>query len=58
MTAVAGWNLFFVPYCTGDLHAGNNPRAGGGNGVPADQSFVGYANMAHYLKRIVPTITS
>ena len=51
--AVADWNMVYVPYCTGDVHAGNAPN---GN-VPnvGTQQFVGYANITHYLSRIVPT---
>lgn len=49
---VADWNLIFVPYCTGDVHAGSNPNAMVA-GTP--QMFVGYDNMKAYLNRIVPT---
>ena len=47
------WNLVFVPYCTGDLHAGNNPQ-GSVPGV-GPQQFVGYANLELFLDRLVPT---
>jgi hypothetical protein len=50
---VRDWNFVFVPYCTGDVHAGNNPD-GSISGVGAQQ-FVGYINMGLYLQRIVPT---
>ncbi|MCA9619604.1 MAG: hypothetical protein KC731_11280 [Myxococcales bacterium] len=50
---VADWSFIFVPYCTGDVHAGDNP----GTMVPnvGTQDFVGYSNMTKYLERIVPT---
>jgi Pectinacetylesterase len=45
---LADWNLVYVPYCTGDVHAGNNPK---GN-VPGvgPQQFMGYANLALLLE--------
>ncbi len=43
------WNMVFVPYCTGDIHAGNAPSGVGG------RVQVGYANMGFYLERLVPT---
>jgi hypothetical protein len=52
--AVADWNFIYVPFCTGDIHAGNNPNATIA-GVTGLQQFVGYANVTRYLARIVPT---
>jgi hypothetical protein len=43
------WNYVFVPYCTGDVHAGNNPTGPGG------RKHVGFVNITHDLSRIVPT---
>jgi hypothetical protein len=48
------WNFVYVPYCTGDVHAGNNPR-GSVPGVPGMQAFVGYVNVGLYLERVRPT---
>jgi hypothetical protein len=50
---LADWNYVYVPYCTGDLHAGNNPK---GN-VPGvgPQQFVGYANLDLFMDRLIPT---
>lgn len=45
-------SYFFVPYCTGDVHAGDNPDAVYG-GTPT--KHVGHRNMQAYLKRIVAT---
>ncbi|MFO0673309.1 MAG: pectin acetylesterase-family hydrolase [Polyangiaceae bacterium] len=42
----------FVPYCTGDVHAGANAR-----GALSRKHF-GYVNIGQYLKRIVPTFTA
>lgn len=45
-------SYFFVPYCTGDVHAGDNAGAVYG-GKPT--LHVGHRNMQAYLKRIVAT---
>jgi hypothetical protein len=50
---VRDWSFIYVPYCTGDLHAGANPE-GMVPGV-GPQKFVGYRNMQVFLKRIVAT---
>ncbi|MBL8633221.1 MAG: hypothetical protein JNM40_08340 [Myxococcales bacterium] len=53
------WNLIFVPYCTGDVHAGNATGVSvPGSGAPQNQQFVGYRNVGLFLKRIVPTFPS
>jgi hypothetical protein len=49
---VADWNLVFVPYCTGDVHAGDH--VGGDPGI-GPQHFVGYRNLELFLDRLVPT---
>lgn len=41
----------FVPYCTGDVHAGSNPDGMGG------RKFVGYANVGADLDYLVPKST-
>ncbi|MBL9107139.1 MAG: hypothetical protein JNL82_39960 [Myxococcales bacterium] len=51
---VADWSVVYVPYCSGDVHAGDN------HGVtivdaPGVQSFAGYTNVDAYLRRVVPT---
>jgi hypothetical protein len=53
---VADWNMVYVPYCTGDVHAG----ARHDQVVPdllfeGPQQFVGYLNMQKFLGRIIPT---
>lgn len=50
---VRDWSYVYVPYCTGDVHSGNNPQ--GSVNLVGPQQFVGYANMGSYLSRIVPT---
>jgi hypothetical protein len=57
VSPVKDWNIVYVPYCTGDVHAGNNPAATV-PGLTAPQTFVGYANVGLYLKRLVPTFTT
>lgn len=51
---VADWSMVYVPYCTGDVFAGNNPGATV-PGVREPQNFVGYANMGRFMQRLVPT---
>lgn len=48
------WNYVYVPYCTGDVHAGDKPD-GSVPSVAGTQQFVGYSNMTQYLDRLVPT---
>ena len=45
------WNYVFIPYCTGDVHAGSNEDGYGG------RTQVGYDNVGHYLTRLVPTFS-
>jgi len=45
------YSYVYVPYCTGDAHAGDNVATLGTHSA----HFVGFANVAAYLKRIVPT---
>ena len=46
------YSYIYVPYCTGDIHAGNNPAMMYNT---ATAKHVGFANMTAYLERIVPT---
>jgi hypothetical protein len=48
------WNIVYVPYCSGDVHAGAAEHVDVPGG-PSDQMFVGYTNIGHYLQRLVPT---
>jgi hypothetical protein len=53
---VKDWSFVYVPYCTGDVHAGNKVDSDvPGTGAPQNQQFVGHANIGHYLKRIIPS---
>jgi hypothetical protein len=51
---VRDWNHVFVPYCTGDVHAGTKD-----DGMVAEvgvvQHFVGRPNLEKFLRRVVPT---
>ncbi len=51
---VADWNHVFIPYCTGDVFAGNKKNADVPGG-PSGQMFVGYVNTSIMLDRIVAT---
>lgn len=53
---VRDWNFIYVPYCTGDVHAGDRENVGI-DGVFGAQHFVGYRNVAAYLERVVPTFS-
>ncbi|WP_412061015.1 pectin acetylesterase-family hydrolase [Rubrivirga sp. IMCC45206] len=48
----ADWNAVFVPYCTGDLHAGT--RASTIPGVDGRQQFAGAANLDAVLGLLAP----
>jgi hypothetical protein len=52
---VKDWNAIYIPYCTGDVHGGNATGVNVPSNGPQNQSFVGFANVGHYLRRIVPT---
>lgn len=45
------YNFVYVPYCTGDVHAGDNDTMLAGK----MRTFHGYNNIGRYLKRILPT---
>jgi Pectinacetylesterase len=51
---VRDWSFVYVPYCTGDVHAGDEDLAGVPGFVGAHQ-FVGYRNFGLDLARIGPT---
>jgi hypothetical protein len=53
---VKDWSYVYVPYCTGDLHAGNNVVVVEGVSKKP-QEFVGYVNVGLYLDRLVPTFS-
>ncbi|MDH5493536.1 MAG: pectinacetylesterase family protein, partial [Myxococcales bacterium] len=43
------WNFVFIPYCSGDLHAGNHPAS------YRNRAYMGFSNTRAFLSRIVPT---
>jgi len=47
-------SFVYVPYCTGDVHAGSATGVDIARG-PQDQSFVGFDNVTRALQRIAPT---
>jgi len=46
------YSFIFVPYCTGDVHAGNKVATYGAK----QYHHVGYVNMTYNFERIVPTL--
>ena len=46
------YSFFFIPYCTGDVHAGNKISEYGGK----KYHHYGYLNMTYNLERIIPTL--
>lgn len=49
------WNIFYVPYCTGDVHAGDN-QAGDPGPLTPNQHYAGHTNLKLYLSRILATM--
>ncbi len=45
------YSFVYVPYCTGDIHGGNNVMNYGGT----MRRHVGHANLGAFLERLVPT---
>ncbi len=52
---VKDWNFVYIPYCSGDIHAGANATAVPGWDDGGVQKFAGYANVTAFLSRVVPT---
>jgi cysteine-rich repeat protein len=48
---VRDWSMVYVPYCTGDIHGGDNEYVLGGQ----LRQFRGYTNITKYLELWVPT---
>lgn len=49
---VAGWSYVFIPYCTGDIHAGANPDGVGG------RNQVGYGNVTRAVQLVADRMGS
>lgn len=49
------WNLVYVPYCTGDVHAGDAPDTEISSFGP--QQFVGHRNMERYMDALTPAFS-
>jgi len=49
---ISDWSWAYVPYCTGDVHAGDNAGVEVGG---VERTFRGFRNMSDYLARLVPT---
>jgi hypothetical protein len=50
---VADWNMIYVPYCTGDIHAGSREDVVV-DGVEGKQQFVGFKNLGLFLNSFGP----
>ncbi len=48
---VRGWNMVYVPYCTGDIFGGSR-RNVTVSGVSGSQQFMGYKNMQLFVEKI------
>jgi len=49
------WNFVFVPYCSGDLHAGNDTSVDVPDGGPTRQYMNGAGNIAAMLRHVTET---
>jgi hypothetical protein len=49
------WSYVFVPYCTGDLHGGDNVASYSANGTTHSYHHKGHANMTQFVPRIAAT---
>jgi hypothetical protein len=49
------WNLVFIPYCTGDVHAGDNVVTYEGFGERQQFRHAGRTNLVAFLKRLAAT---
>jgi Pectinacetylesterase len=54
-TPVHDWNLVYIPYCTGDVHSGNNVATYTSGSNSAVIHHVGHANVLAYLRRLAVT---
>ena len=57
---VADWNMVYVPYCTGDVHAGSFPNNTllQAQGVAGAQQFVGHLNVERALDLLAEGLDS
>jgi cysteine-rich repeat protein len=51
---VRDWTMVYVPYCSGDIHGGDNEAELGGQ----TRYFYGYRNVTRYLEVLVPSFTA
>lgn len=52
------WNQVFIPYCTGDVHGGNNVAMYSNGTTTRTYNHVGRRNMNAFLGRLYPTFPS
>lgn len=53
-----GWNMVYIPYCTGDVHFGTRKDVEVPGLAGVKQQFVGHLNMQKFVGRVVPTFKS
>lgn len=56
--AIADATVVFLPYCTGDVHGGDNVKTYGNAVVSETWHHVGHANVMAFLARLGPTFPS
>lgn len=54
---VGKWSMIYVPYCTGDVFAGQKPN-GTVPGFDGPQQFVGYTNIGLFLESFGPSFAN
>ncbi len=52
---VRDWTAVYVPYCTGDVHAGSADGVVVDGAGDSPQYFMGFRNIGLFLQRLVPT---
>src|SRR5581483_101923 len=58
MNPFKDWSYVFIPYCTGDVHSGNNVMTYVNGNMMKTYHHAGHANVLAYLKRLGPTFPS
>lgn len=54
-TPLHDWNMVYIPYCTGDVHSGNNVMTYTKDANSVMIHHVGHANVLAYLRRLAVT---
>ncbi len=54
-TPLHDWNMVYIPYCTGDVHSGDNVATYSNGSQSVVIHHVGHANVLAYLRRLAVT---